>query len=443
MTQSAIALYLGESYATLGVFDLLGSKKTKPIFEKAVYLPQTSLKNLLTQAASANPENKIESIFIVTRYLDRLKTFRLGGSVIQVVPIGFENSYSISNTEKQSLAAPALILAVAADVTKEALSTELARLKKVNSEINKVVFQLPETLFNSEQIETIKSFFIENNFKLFTVPNPFDFESVRTTLLNAGSEGTKDEFLADIRDAIGPDVKVYFWINNSFSSTFENIDLYFSSQTFLKNYLIKENIAQAFYFDVENWNQVTTLNEQKWQSPWGTIDYSHPQNQEFDMSPYCELTTNSAGQFIVSQTAPQFEPGPIVAGRSVKALILDAFSDELRHHKLIAGIFPQINSDSIQQKVTTQFQILQKAQSMDQTRLSKADIKAWLRFSVTAWILKNFNSVPTRIIGDFGSFFFKDFEKLPAFTFSNYDWVEEIISEAHLSQKKNILKGKK
>ncbi len=439
MTQSAIALYLGESYATLGVFDLLGSEKSKPIFEKAAYLPQTSLKNLLSQAVAASSENKIESIFIVTRYLDRLKTFRLGGSVIQVVPIGFENSYSISNTEKQSLAAPALILAVAADVTKETLSTELARLKKVNSEINKVVFQLPETLFNSEQVETIKSFFIENNFKLFTVPNPFDFESVRKTLLNAGSEGTKDEFLADIRDTVGLDVKTYFWVNDSFSTTFENIDLYFSSQTFLKNYLIKEKIKQAFYFDVENWNQVSITDEEKWQSPWGTINYSHPKNQEFDLSPYCELTTNSIGQFMVSKTAPQFEPGPIVAGRSVKTLILDAFSDELRHHKLISGIFPQMNSDSIQQKVNTQFQILQKAQSLDQTRLSKADIKTWLRFSVSTWILKNFNSVPTRIIGDFGSFFFQEFKKLPAFTFSDYDWVLEIISEA---QKKNTLKEK-
>ena len=437
MTQSAIALYLGESYATLGVFDLLGPKKTKPIFEKSADLPQTSLKNLLNQAIASCPENKIESIFVVTRYLDRLRTFRLGGSVIQVVPIGFENSYSLSNTEKQSLAAPALILAVSADVTKETLSAELSRLKKVNSEINKVVFQLPETIFSPQQSETIKSFFVDNNFKMFTVPNPFDSESVRKTLLNAGSEGTKDEFLADIQETVGPDVKTYFWIDRGFSTTFDNIDLYFSYQNFLKNYLIKENLNQLFYFDVENWNQVTVAEEQTWQSPWGSIRYDHPVNQKFEISPYCELTTSSIGQFMVSPAAPQFEPGPIIAGRSVKTLILDAFSEELRNHKRIAGLFPQINSDPIQQKVNTQFQILQKAQSLDQTRLSKADIKAWLHFSVKTWILKNFNSVPSRIIGDFGSFFFQDLKNLPAFSFSEYSWTQEIISEARAKEHKN------
>ena len=437
MTQSAIALYLGESYATLGVFDLLGPKKTKPIFEKSAYLPQTSLKNLLNQAVASCPESKIESIFVVTRYLDRLKTFRLGGSVIQVVPVGFENSYSLSNTEKQSLAAPALILAVSPGITKETLNAELARLKKINSEINKVVFQLPETIFSLEQTETIKSFFAENNFKLFTVPNPLDSESVRKTLLNAGSEGTKDEFLADIQETIGKDIKTYFWIDKGFSNSFDNIDLYFSSQTFLKNYLIKENLTQLFYFDVENWNQIKLAEEQTWQSPWGNIHYSHPASRKFEISPYCELTTSPIGQFMVSPSAPQFEPGPIIAGRSVKTLVLDAFSEELKNHTLISGLFPQLNSDLIHQKVNTQFQILQKAQSLDQTRLSKADVKAWLHFSVTTWILKSFNSTPSRIIGDFGSFFYQNLKNFPAFSFSNFSWLEEIIVEAQAITKRD------
>ena len=248
MTQSAIALYLGESYATLGVFDLTSSEKNRPLFEKSVYLPQTSLKNLLSQTVAACPECKIESLFIVTRYLDRLKTFRLGGSVIQVVPVGFENSYTVANTQLQSLAAPALILAVAPEVTTETLQTELARLKKINSEINKVVFQLPESLFTAAQMETIKSFFKDQNFKLFTVSNPFDFESVRRTLLNAGSEGTKDEILADINDSVGPDVKASFWINDGFYSEFENIDLYFSSQTFLKKIFNTRKFDTGFLF---------------------------------------------------------------------------------------------------------------------------------------------------------------------------------------------------
>ena len=140
---------------------------------------------------------------------------------------------------------------------------------------------------------------------------------------------------------------------------------------------------------------------------------------------------------MVSPAAPQFEPGPVIAGRSVKTLILDAFSEELKNHKLIAGLFPQLSSDLIQQKVNTQFQILQKAQNLDQTRMSKVDIKAWLHFSVMAWILKNFNSVPARVVGDFGSFFFQDLKNLPAFSFSEYSWTHEIATEARAALKRN------
>lgn len=436
-TAPSIALYLGESYATLGVFDnsLSAPAKTSAfVFEKSVYLPQTSLKNLLAQTVAANPELKIESIFIVTRYLDRLQTFRLGGSVIQAVPAGFENSYSVAQTQMQSLAAPALILTIPADLTADALelqlASELARLKKLNSEINKVVLQLPASLFTLEQIETVKKFFVINSFKVFNVPDPFDSESVRRTLLNAGSEGTKDEILADIRSALGSDVKINFWVNNCFSEVFENIDLYFSSHNFLHSYLLRENLTQGFYFDVENWSAFTVATHEKWHSPWGTIQYTKPNTEKFSMSPFCELTINVAGQVVVASATPQFEPGPIVAGRSVKTLILDVFSEELRDNKLISNLFPQLMSDTIQQKVNTQFQILQKAQSLDLTRMSKTDIKEWLRFSVTAWILKQCSSGSARILGDFGSFFFQDLKKHVAFSYSNYNWPQEIMLQA-------------
>ncbi len=441
MTQTAIALYLGESYATLGVFNLHGTGKTESpasiptlLFEKSVYLPQTSLKNLLAQTVAANPELKIESIFIVTRYLDRLQTFRLGGSVIQAIPAGFESSYAVAQTQMQSLAAPALILTLRTDLPTDEflteLSVELARVKKVNSEINKVVLQLPETLFSPEQITAVKDFFTSQNFKIFTVPQPLDFESVRRTLLNAGSEGTKDEVLADIHSALGPDVKIKFWVTSSFTDQFENIDLYFSSQTFLKNYLQQEKLTQAFYFDVENWSSIDLSSSDKWHSPWGVINYTKPDTEKFALFPFCELTINTAGQVIVATNSPQFEPGPIVAGRSVKTLILDVFSEELRDNKLIVNLFPQLMSDAIQQKVNTQFQILQKAQSLDLTRMSKLDIKEWIRFSVTAWILKNCRSKSARILGDFGSFFFQDLKKNSSFSFSNYNWAQEIMLQA-------------
>ena len=431
MNHSAIALYLGESYATLRVFDLLPNKKDlQPTFEKSVYLPQTSLKNLLLQTKGAVADTEIKSIFIVTRYMDRLKTFRLGGSVVQVVPKNFENSYSLSNTQVQSLAAPALIFSVSPETDHAQLVVELTRLKKINPEINKVVFQLPEDLFSSEQIDLFKNFFTQENFKIFTVSNPYDLESVRKTLLNAGSEGTKEEILSEIKEALGETLDVYFWIQDHFSKTFESLDLYFSSHCFLQNYLQQKNLKQGFYFDFENWNLMTTQTIEKWHSPWGTISYSHPKMEEFTISPYCELTVNSIGQLIVSKSQPQFEPGPIVAGRSVKTLILDVFSDELKSSSTMTGLFPQILSDSIQQKVTNQFQILSKAQSLDSIRLSREEIKSWLRFSVLSWITQKLESQHCEMIGDFAAYIHQGLEVKSKIPLNQFSWMDQIQRQA-------------
>ena len=48
MSNPAIALYLGESYATIGLFDT-SNDYSAPLYEKDIFLPQVSLKNLLNQ----------------------------------------------------------------------------------------------------------------------------------------------------------------------------------------------------------------------------------------------------------------------------------------------------------------------------------------------------------------------------------------------------------
>ncbi len=429
MTESAIALYLGESYATLKVFDPLNSKDTSTSFEKAVYLPQTSLKSLLNQTKVVCADKNITTIYIVTRYMDRLKNFRLGGSVVQVVSKGFENSYSLQNTSLQSLAAPALILPVTDQTDEAALTTELARLKKINSEINKVVIQLPENLFSNSQIGLINDFFKKENFKIFSCTTPYDLEAVRKVLLNAGSEGTKEELMTDIKDALGEAVAINFWVQGKFSTTFESIDLYFSSHCFLRNYLQRKNIKQAFYFDMENWNSISTELNEKWNSPWGGINYSHPRLEEFSLSPYCELTVNSVGQLIASKSPPQFEPGPIVAGRSVKALILDAYADELKANKTINSLFPLLATEAIQKKVNTQFQILHKAQTLDEIRLSREQIKQWLNVSVVSWMAHKNNGHLPELIGDFASFFGNSLFDSSHTKPNDFSWTTQIIQE--------------
>ena len=81
ISKPTIALYLGETYATLGIFDSSDQKKASLLFEKSVFLPQTSLKNLLNQAKVKFEEHfkdttESAEVYIVTKYFDRLKIGR-------------------------------------------------------------------------------------------------------------------------------------------------------------------------------------------------------------------------------------------------------------------------------------------------------------------------------------------------------------------------------
>ena len=137
MSKPAIALYLGESYATAGLFDIGAKKHSDCLFEKSVFLPQTSLKSLLNQIKIQQQELLQSSetpvrFFIVAKYFDRLKQFRLGGSIAQVVLKGFENSYTLCDSKSLSLAASQLIISIdPTQITQEYLQSELERVKKI------------------------------------------------------------------------------------------------------------------------------------------------------------------------------------------------------------------------------------------------------------------------------------------------------------------------
>ncbi len=264
MSEPSIALYIGESYASLAVFDLQNPQKPKNLFEKLVFLPQISLKTLLQQTKQALPDlfadSEIKNIFVVTRYFDRLKNFRLGGSVAQVVLEGFENSYATTNTKALSLAASQLMISIprnkVATLDIAYLELELERLRKINPETNKIVIQLPEEQFSSSQKELVITFFENNGFKVFDCINPYNLGQIRRTLLNAGSEGTKEEILTDLRELGSENTNISFWIKNNFQSEFENVDLYKSADDFIAYQAQIQKFSEVAYFDHETFRVI-------------------------------------------------------------------------------------------------------------------------------------------------------------------------------------------
>lgn len=357
MSNASLAIYLGESYAEIeargGSADVL--------LKKTFFLPQTSLKTILNQHIKPlAAEHPIASVYIVTKYLDRLKSFRLGGSVIQVLNEHQENNYTFENSTSLSLAAAALIIPLSSNFSIDNLKTEMERVKKVNPEANKVVISLSG--FTPGQVASIEKFFTEQEFSVFINPKPENLNSLRKTLINAGSEGTKEEIVSEIQECLG-EPEIYFWVKNKFQKNFENIDLYFSADQFL-HHLFKSNKKDLLiHTDLERWIVMKNKTSPVWNSPWGKVDYEHIESESIGIHPFSEVKIHSSGHLVFSKVPAAIEPGPMLAGRSVKTLVVDAFYKTISKDENLIQLFPKLNENVLCGKIESQFKVLEKGQA--------------------------------------------------------------------------------
>ncbi len=375
-----IALYLGESYASLGVFDFTSKKKPKMLFEKSVFLPQVSFKNLLNQTKTALSEATFEKIFIVTRYLDRLKTFRLGGSVVQVVVEGFENSYSATDTNSLSLAASTLVISINdKTVSEELLNSELERIHKINPDSNKIVLQLSEEKISAANRDMIYNFFIEKEFNVFVCAQPDDLAQVRRSLLNAGSEGTKEEILSEIRESLGEEVEINFWADGGFKTEFENYEIFSSASDFLASCLQDKKANYGAYLDHETFRMISTEQKSTWHSPWGPMPMDHKDLAELTPHPFSEIKLDHLSMLSVGKKPTQYEPGPVLAGRGMKPLVIDAFQSDLAENSYMQSLFPNMNTELQRKKIDNHFSVLEKGQLTNLLSTTKTEMKSTIQ----------------------------------------------------------------
>ncbi|MES2801844.1 MAG: hypothetical protein V4654_05085 [Bdellovibrionota bacterium] len=356
ISQASLAIYLGESYA-----EIEARAGSTVLLKKTFFLPQTSLKSILNQYIKPlATEHTITSVYVVTKYLDRLKSFRLGGSVIQVLNEHQENNYTFEDSTCLSLAAAALIIPLEKKFTIDLLKTELERVKKINAEANKVVISLSQ--FTDEQLTSIETFFIENKFSVFKNPEPDSLNSLRKTLINAGSEGTKEEIVSEITACLG-EPEIHFWVKNKFQKNFENIDLYFSADQFLHYYFQKNKKDLLIHTDLERWIVMKDKTSPVWKSPWGNVNYDHIESEAIGIHPFSEVKIHSSGHLVFSKVPAAIEPGPMLAGRSVKTLVVDAFYKTIAKEENLVQLFPKLAENALCSKIESQFKVLEKGQA--------------------------------------------------------------------------------
>lgn len=368
-TQVNLALYIGETYCEVEA----RSESNQVFYKKNIFLPQTSLKNLLLQCKNSLLEKNasVSSIFVVTRYLEKLKTFRLGGSVIQVMLEGHENNYTFQDSTQISLAATNLIITLKKTITPEEvipyLEQQLIRVHKVNSETDKVVLHLNPSDTAPQVLELINQFFSEKNFKIFKNSSPENLPQVRKTLLNAGTEGTKEELIKEIKEAF-PLATPQFWINDSFTAEFENGDLFFSFNDFISQAAFdkKKNLVDKILFlDIENWFVLENKKQKYWKSPWGEIERPHHFSHQLSVHPLTEVFIDQNGWLQFSKTPASSEPGPMIAGRSVKPVVLDLFFNDLQNLTSITEMLPHLNTPLTKNKIFSQFKVMEHGQKTE------------------------------------------------------------------------------
>lgn len=433
----AIALYLGESFATIGLFDESDKKNVTPVFEKSIFLPQITLKNLFLQTKNKiselfpNLEQPI-SIYIVTKYFDRLRQFRLGGSISQIILKDFENSYTLHNTKALSLAASQLIIQIDKEtLTEDFLKSELERIKKINPDLNKAVIAIPENALTEKKRALIDNFLTSSNLKVFNCPNPYDQKSLRKVLLTAGSEGTKEELLSDLKETFGNETQIHIFCKDNFKTDFENTELFFSSSNFLAHYLKSHNHQIGAYFDIETLRFIKFEKNQSWKSPWGFITTEHYCYENLGLHPFTEVKLNDFSILQTENSSLQLEPGPVIAGRAIKPLLIDLFYNELKDNQNASSVFGQLSSDLVKSKLNNLFTALEKAQKNTLLHLSIEQLKNNFCDTLKHEVLFHGADAPTLLFGPLEKVFVKSTTQAQT-RVSDFSWPIEIIKMRNL-----------
>ena len=438
MSKPAIALYLGESYATIGLFDTSQKNQLAPLFEKSIFLPQVSLKNLLNQTKIKLQEHFSEStadipVYIVTKYFDRLKQFRLGGSISQIILKDFENSYTLNDSKTLSLAATQLIISLDPnDINETSLNQELERIKKINPDLNKVVISIPEENISAVQMELINNFYTAAGLKIFNCTSAHDQSNLRKTLLNAGSEGTKEEIVSDCKEAFGENSQVNFFCKDGFLLQFENCELFTSANNFLADYIKTKRYDSGAFFDIDSLKFIGLNKVNQWDSPWGPIHIEHYNYTDLSVHPFSEVKLNQLSMLQVESGLQQLEPGPAVAGRALKPLVIDLFYNELLTNDLAKNLFTQLSQDSLKQKVQNLFSVLEKGQKNQALITQISEVKKNILETLFNEVLFYSNEEKTLVFGPLVDVYMPNKISPKLKVENTFSWTHEIMNRVAL-----------
>ncbi|MEK6773895.1 MAG: hypothetical protein AABY64_08135 [Bdellovibrionota bacterium] len=358
MKNKSLGIFIGESFAELTLLDT--QSKEKLDFQRW-YLPRANLKSFLSKYIVEKSLTKLDHVFVGHRFLEKLFSYRLGGSVAQIVTSGFEKALHFEETsisdsliwpqKPPALSSNDLIFSINESVTSEgriakavdstALEPISAKLKLM--EVKRVCLHLRHAKLNKKNLLQVQSFFEEAGFDVFTPP-PVDpemeFKSWRKNLIEAAITGTFLEIQEDIRQPLNSIISnenIHFlganlnWFQDQKSERLGSLIALENLWTRMFPEILnsKEKI-DIFHFGLENFSMIQN-DPCSWELPWGPLTLSSSKRKDFQIQPTQSLKLNDNNELIFDQKELSFEPGPVTMGRGVVPCIYDIlnFSDAL------------------------------------------------------------------------------------------------------------------
>lgn len=272
----------------------------------------------------------------------------------------------------------------------------------------------------------LQSFFAGAGLKIFTCTSAHNQSELRKTLLNAGSEGTKEEIVTELKENFGEKSEVYFYSPKGFRTQFENCELFNSTNNFLAQFLKTNKFDQGAYFDIESLKFVQQHKGDSWQSPWGSIPVEHSHYYDLFIHPFSEVKLNHLSILQVEGGTLQLEPGPVVAGRAIKPLLLDLFYNEMAENTLSKSLFSQLTQDNLKQKISNIFSVLEKGQKNPGLSTQIKDLKSNILDSIYNEVLFYSETAKPVAFGPMADVFVPraDVKRL------EFSWPEEILKLA-------------
>lgn len=362
MQNCSLGVYVGESFAE--VCGIHPSSKQVLFFERS-YLPRQNLKNLLQKTISEKKLEKIDQVFVAHRYLEKLFSYRMGGSVAQLVTAGFEkllafdeksnSAFKLWPQKPPNLSSPELIFSVHTKIGAQGQILEaldegeilgyVEALKKLD--IKRVCIHLYNGEKNSTPGQRISEIMEQSGFEVFipVVPEGGDFIcSWRENLLQASISGTflelQKELAQGLQNIASEDQIFYLahdlrWMN-------KEKDLRLGSllavnqllHTYLQKKFARGEICDVFHFGLENFSLIHQQ-KQPWVTPWGLTHFLSPIRQDLRRQPTQPLILKEGNEIYFDERELTFEPGPISLGRGLQACLYD-FLDPIENKSAAA-----------------------------------------------------------------------------------------------------------